>query len=243
MYRAPRLQREWYTDTVEGRCKSRDGNKYGQIFANESYFSVFYPMDSKSKAGDALHTFCREYGATKKLRFDGSKEQTGKNREFQRQIWKHNIQQHVSEPNMHNQSPAEGVVREVRRKRYRVMFRKNVPKIFWDYGLRWVCEIMSRTHTRPHRVNRCIPLQNVTGETVDISNYLNFGFYDHVLYRDNEGLSESKIGRWLGVAKNVGTMLTFYVLTQTGQVVSRSSVERVKEVDKHTDEMQSKLQT
>jgi hypothetical protein len=38
-------------------------------------------------------------------------------------------------------------------------------------------------------------------------------------------------------------MLTFYVLTQTGQVVSRSSVERVKEVDKHTDEMKSKLQT
>jgi hypothetical protein len=63
MYRAPRLQGEWCTDSVEGRCKSRDGNKYGQIFANEAYFAVFYPMESKSKAGDALHTFCREYGA------------------------------------------------------------------------------------------------------------------------------------------------------------------------------------
>jgi hypothetical protein len=130
MYQVPRLQGEWYTDTVEGRCKSRDGNKYGQIFANEAYFAVFYPMDSKSKAGDALHTFCREYGAPEKLRFDGSKEQTGKNTEFQRQIRKHNIQQHISEPNLHNQSPAEGVVREVRRKWYRVMFRRNVPKIF-----------------------------------------------------------------------------------------------------------------
>jgi hypothetical protein len=59
MYQAPRLQGKWYTETVEGRCKSRDGNKYGQIFANESYFAVFYPMDSKSKAGDALHTFSR----------------------------------------------------------------------------------------------------------------------------------------------------------------------------------------
>jgi hypothetical protein len=66
-------------------------------------------MDSKSKAGDALHTFRREYGAPEKLRFDGSKEQTGKNTEFQRQIRKHNIQQHISEPNLHNQSPAEGV--------------------------------------------------------------------------------------------------------------------------------------
>jgi hypothetical protein len=59
-------------------------------------------MDSKSKAGDALQIFCKEYGAPEKSRLDGSKEQTGKNTEFQQQIRKHNIQQHVSEPNMHN---------------------------------------------------------------------------------------------------------------------------------------------
>jgi hypothetical protein len=107
--------------------------------------------------------------------------------------------------------------------------------------MRWVCETMSRTHTRSQRIDGGIPLQKVTGETVDISNYLDFAFYDHVVYRDNAGLSESKIGRWLGVAKNVGTMLTFYVNTQTGQVVSRSSVERVKDIDKRTDEMKRKL--
>jgi hypothetical protein len=54
MYQAPRLQGEWYTDTVEGRCKSKDGNRYGQIFANDAYFATFYSMDSKNKAGDAL---------------------------------------------------------------------------------------------------------------------------------------------------------------------------------------------
>jgi hypothetical protein len=82
MYRAPRLHREWYTDKVEGRCKSKDGNQYGQIFANESYFAVFYPMDSKSKTGDALHTFSRAYAAPEKLVFGGSKEPTGKNTEL-----------------------------------------------------------------------------------------------------------------------------------------------------------------
>jgi hypothetical protein len=40
-----------------------------------------------------------------KLGFDGSKEQTEKKAEFQQQIRKNNIQQHVSEPDMHNQSP------------------------------------------------------------------------------------------------------------------------------------------
>jgi hypothetical protein len=140
-----------------------------------------------------------------------------------------------------NQSPAEGVVREIRRRWYRVMFRRNVPKIFWDYGLRWVCETISRTHTRSQTIDGGIPLEKVTGENVGTSNYLDFGFYDHVVYRDNAGLNEPKIGRWLGVAKNVGTMMTIYVLIQTGQVVLRSSVERVKEIDKQTDEMKSNL--
>jgi hypothetical protein len=31
------------------------------------------------------------------------------------------------------ESPAEGVVRELRKKWYRIMFRKKVPKMFWDY--------------------------------------------------------------------------------------------------------------
>jgi hypothetical protein len=57
------------------------------------------------------------------------------------------------------------------------------------------------------------------------------------------GLIESKIGRWLGVAKNVGTMMTFYVLSRTDRVVSRSSVERVKEVDTQIDAMKLQLQT
>jgi hypothetical protein len=80
-----------------------------------AYFATFYPMDSSGKAGEALKTFCREFGVPDKLRFDGSKEQTGKKTELQQQIRKHNIKQHVSEPDMHNQGPAECVVGEIRK--------------------------------------------------------------------------------------------------------------------------------
>ena len=146
IHRLPRLQGEWFTDTVDGRTKSRDGNRYGQIFANGAYFATIYPMDSKAKAGDALRVFCKEFGVPETLRFDGSKEQTGRNTEFTKQIRKHNIDFKISEPELHNQSPAEGVVREVRRRWYRVMFKKRVPEMFWDYGMRWVCETMNRTY-------------------------------------------------------------------------------------------------
>jgi hypothetical protein len=79
-------------------------------------------MDSKGKAGEALRTFCQELGVPDKLRFDNCKEQTGKNTKLQQQIRKNNIQHHVSEPDMHNQSPTKGVVRKIRKKWYRILF-------------------------------------------------------------------------------------------------------------------------
>ena len=48
--------------------------------------------------------------------------------------------------------------------------------------MRWVCEIQQRTHLRSNRIDGGIPLENLTGETQDISEYLDFGFYDRVWY-------------------------------------------------------------
>ena len=43
-----------FMDTVDGRVKSKDVNRYRQIFANAAYFTMIYPMDTKAKAGKAL---------------------------------------------------------------------------------------------------------------------------------------------------------------------------------------------
>ena len=53
------LSGDWFTDTMDGRYKSLDGNRYAQVFANKVYFSRIYPMDSKAKAGNALRLFCQ----------------------------------------------------------------------------------------------------------------------------------------------------------------------------------------
>ena len=62
MFHRKTLGGEWSTDTMDGRCKSLDGNNFAQVFTNKSYFAKIYPMDSKSKAGDALKLFCQEFG-------------------------------------------------------------------------------------------------------------------------------------------------------------------------------------
>ena len=118
------------TYTLDGQVVSKAGNRYGQVFANKSYFAAIYPMDSKGKAGEALIIFCQEFGVPDKLTFDGSQEQNGKQTEFMHQIRKHYIDYHVIEPERHNKKPAEGVIREVRRKWYRTMIWKRAQRSF-----------------------------------------------------------------------------------------------------------------
>ena len=80
-----------------------------------------------------------------------------------------------------------------------------------------------------------IPLTQVTGETVDISEYLNFGFYDKVWYFDNAGTGPRKPGRWLGVSHRVGNMMSYFIINRNGAVISCSSVQRVTNLELQTD--------
>jgi hypothetical protein len=74
------------------------------------------------------------------------------------------------------------------------MFKRRVRKIYWDYGMRWVCKPMSRTHLRANIIDGSVPFQRITGDTINISNYLEFGLYDGLWYLDNAGLGEPKPG-------------------------------------------------
>jgi hypothetical protein len=51
------------------------------------------------------------------------------------------------------------------------------------------------------------------GEIVNISEYLDFGFYDHVSFKENAGLEVTSIGRWLGVSHRVGGLMSYWILT------------------------------
>ena len=143
----------WSTDTLDGKVKSLEQNRYAQVFANKSYFVTICPLEKKRQAGEALKSFCREYGVPEHLTFDGSKEQNGRNTESMRQIRQNDIDHQRIEPEFHNQNPCEGVIRELRKKWYRVMVRKKVPQRLWDYGMKWVSEIMSMTYTSAGGLN------------------------------------------------------------------------------------------
>jgi hypothetical protein len=48
----------------------------------------------------------------------------------------------------------------------------------WDYGMVWACEIMSLTSNSSFSLDSRTPMEQLTGKTPDISEYLDFGFYD-----------------------------------------------------------------
>ena len=54
---------------------------------------------------------------------------------------------------------------------------------------------MQRMSTQAGGLRGACPSQDVTGETPDISEYLDFGFYDHVTHKENAGLGATAIGR------------------------------------------------
>ena len=54
---------------------------------------------------------------------------------------------------------------------------------------------MQRTSKKPGGLRGTCPLQYVMGKTPDISEYLDFGFYDYVSYKDNAVLGMTAIRR------------------------------------------------
>jgi hypothetical protein len=78
MFERKRLRGTWSSDTMDGRVKSIDRNRYAQVFANGSFFAEIYPMATKAMAGMALKEFITELSVPDEMTIDGSKEQNSR---------------------------------------------------------------------------------------------------------------------------------------------------------------------
>ena len=80
------------------------------------------------------------------------------------------------------------------------------------------------------------PIECITGDTPDVSEYIYFGFYDWVMYRHNVGLDKPEIGRWLGVSHKLGKLMSYWVLLESGIAMSCTTLQRVTHLEKQTEE-------
>ena len=175
-----RLNRKSATDKIWAKSMLLQGNLESQMYSHKCGFNVSYPIPraNSEHVGYSLNYFVSDYGAPEHLTYDGAAMQIGRNTNFQKSVRKYKIKTHMSAPWRRNKNPVEGAIREIKKRWYRIQAKIKVPYRLWDYGITSVCETGNLTVNSSIYLNGRTPLEIITGETPDVSEYLDFVFYD-----------------------------------------------------------------
>jgi hypothetical protein len=222
--RYPSLRVTIYTDTLFPSVKSIRGYTCAQLFTDGHCFARVYPLKRKGDAHHALVQFIQDIGIPKSLLTDCAPEEM--HGEWGRVVKKYHIKPKMTEPASPWQNRAEAEIREVKKLACRAIHQAVVPIRFWCYALEWAAKVRSLTaHDLPFLATRT-PEERILGQTPDISEYAHFEWMQWVWYRNPAPFPEEdlQLGRWLGVAQDVGQAMTYWILTRKGAVVARSSV-------------------
>ena len=95
---------------------------------------------------------------------------------------------------------------------------------------------MQHTSSHSGRLNGRTPVEFVTDEIPDIADLLDFALYDQCWYKENAGLGETNIGKWLGVSQHIGPLVSYLIFTSQGAVISRTNVQRITHLETQTAE-------
>jgi hypothetical protein len=229
----PRLKGTWSLDTLIAKVKWLLGNKCANVFTNGKYTKVV-PITSQKEAVESLIDFTDDVGIPETLVTDGATEFTGKHTDFIKQARRMWIKLHTAEQERKNHNHVAEREIGFLSKRWKLrMQKKNVYSRLWDYGLVYEGELLTRTS---HGNDGRSGYEQVTGKTPDISEWLDFEFYELVCWWDqpnkpNINNETKRLGRWLGVSHRVGSDLCYWIITDSGQVVLKTSVEHVTHDD------------
>ena len=250
----PLLRGTWFADTLMSKVKSIRGNQCANIFT-QGKFIKFVPMMASSESGQSLVNFTDDVGIPEHLVTDGAGEFTGRVTEFVKEARRMRIRLHTSEQGRKNQN--QSVERKIGflAKRWRdCMHKKKLPKRLWDFGLLYESELLSRMACgRDHRTG----YEEVTGDNADISEWIYFEIYDLVYWIERPNKPDTSdnvrsIDRWLGMSHRVRSDMCYWLITDSGKLVSKTSVEYVicddylnpefkKQIDEFNDKIDKRL--
>jgi hypothetical protein len=168
-------------DTLIAKVKSLLGNKCANVFTNGKYTKVV-PMTSQKEAAESLIDFTDDVGIPETLVTDDATEFTGKHTDFIKQARRMRIKLHTAEQGRKNQNhAAEREIGFLSRCWKLRMQKKNVYSWLWDYGLVYKGKLLTRMSRGDDGRSG---YKQVTGKTPDISEWLDFEFYDLVWWWD-----------------------------------------------------------
>ena len=241
-----RLRGPFQMDWMTARVKSLSQNTGGYLISN-GHFTEAYPKesDSSENATSALKEFINDVGVPVDLKTDRAKSFSGRDCEFVKYCRKHGISQYFSEPERSNQLyRADNEIRELKKRWHNVKTKNQVPSRLWDFGIKHQAKLMQflpRTELQMRT-----GYEELVGSTPDISEYLDFNFYDLVWYfrEKHPSISDDNkaLGRWLGVSHRVGSDMCYWILQENGQVIAETTVQHVTTADLRDPNIKSRVE-
>jgi hypothetical protein len=118
------------------------------------------------------------------------------------------------------------------------MIDRDIPSCLWYYGIVYESKILSRiSRGRDGRTG----IEHLTGQTPDISKWLDFQFYNLIWFHNLEKPAmedkSRRLGRWLGISHRIGSDMCYWVLTDSGQVISCATVQHVTTAERGTKDI------
>ena len=86
MFERPHIKGEIFIDTMAGRYKSLNNNRFAQLFVNNYFFDAAYPMEKKILSEQGLRELISDFEVLDRLVCVGSKEYTAKGTDFKKKV-------------------------------------------------------------------------------------------------------------------------------------------------------------
>ncbi|MGH2412266.1 MAG: chromo domain-containing protein, partial [Microcystaceae cyanobacterium] len=188
------------------------GAYYLIVFVGKtSKFTKVYHLKTKDQAIRAFQSFLRDVGIPEKVLWDGAGE-LGKAADVQAEMLRYKIKEHITEPHHQHQNRTESRNRDLKRLIHRILGESAAPDRYWCYAAEHAATILNATAKAT--LTWRTPFEVCLGDTPDISTLYQFRFYDAVKYT-TPGIPFPNVkdlpGRFLGVAYNVGDLLTYKI--------------------------------
>ena len=215
--------------------KSTLGFTCGHFFLIELDSLNFIQFKAERHAHEILNSFVHEVGIMNELHSDNAN--TLFQGEMAKKIRRFEIYQTFSKPYSQWQNFAKNRIKQVRNTAQYFLQWKNTPIRLWTYAFVYATEILNQivsTHVASHGQN---PFEMIHGYTPDISEYVSFEWYEAIWFQHPTDYQSQQLGRWLGVADTIGSGHVFHVITNTGNVISTSSVTHLTDEDRKEDQI------
>ena len=198
-------------------------------------------MKKESQAHETLSILLQDTGVPHEMVMDGGLAQF--KGEFRRKLQEVDCKVRRTEPHTPWSNAAELAIREGKKHAGRIMVRQRVPRKLWDHCLELVGYIRSCTALDTFELDGQVPETIVSGQTADISPFVEHAFYDWVYFLDTSikfPNDKMVLGRWLGPAHNIGPAMTAKILKSNGEVLYRSTYRGLTTTELQSDNEKQK---